>query len=482
MSLSTARRPGALARRSVSRPVELAVESYSGAITVSQYTLNLQGVRDSIEKNRGNRPIRPAMLKTYALRMLSGEWAFDLPTIVFTASDLSQHNGQHTRLAFVLAHQLAKDPKFASLPSTREFLTKRLHIIEIAGVSRSACMWLDSGMPRNAADQVAARDAFNRDDFADLIGSRGTKEQQDSRWATLFKNLSIVQQFAEVVTWKRILGELPRTNVGKFGTPAAMERLRIFEGWSVPASDFALRCLKAGSYKVMTEVKDAKKNDGSTVQKAKTIQSLGKRLGWKYLAPLWIFAVSAYGVEEGGECCQLIADVLSTPLHKDVAATINSDALISGSPALTAMVARFNSYPLNGKGGHSTGLNGADLQDDRFWTLLRTVKVICEGLEGNSNCVDEIQFGVIRDEDTNATLCPNDWRLGGLDMALPDDAPPFADECKVLVDWLRENPEPNGSAPQSTEDVLAAAADVVADDGSADDLFTDDDDLDEFDQ
>jgi hypothetical protein len=448
--MAAIRRPAPV-RRSVA-PVapSLPVMPYAGTITVSLQTLNLEGVLQSIARNTGNRPIRAAKVKDYALAMLRGEWFFDLPTIVIQADDGSQHNGQHTRKAFVLAHKLAASAEYAAQPTTQDFLKKRLLVCEFTGVPREACQAIDTGIVRDATDQAAARDLISFEALADLVGSKGTAEQQQARFEVLKKAQSKLMQFSEALVWKRILGKLPRTNIGKLSGPIWRRSFEIFNGYTLPASEFALRCWKDAAYKVVEQVPDDKK-PGSMKTKTKSVQPLSKRIGPEYLAAAHVLACSAAGLD-GLECLQLVVDVLSSPLVNDTSAEIKLEGelanIVNDSPALQQFIELLNAIPRNAAGSH---VGGSALADSKWVWLMRTLKCLIDDInedvtiESSPDIIGPSHIGdAIRDAKTNKEGNEAAWALGGLDYRpAPDEVASYPHVLKSLSDYLAQYPEPD---------------------------------------
>lgn len=469
-------RKTAARRPSVARPVSLPEIPYSGPVTFKAVSLDLNGVLASIARNTGNRPIRAAKVKEYARLMLLGEWEWELFTIVIQADDGSQHNGQHSRKAFVLAHSLARSPEYINLPSTKTFLQQRLNCLELIGVPRSACDWIDQGIVRNAADQAAARDLISIEQVADLVGSKGTAEQQESRFQTLKKTIAAAMQFSEAVVWKRQLGKLPRTNVGKLASADMQRSLSCMSGHSLPAAEFVVRSAIGAKYSVLVPKKD---KDGKEAQGKKSIQPLSKRINPAYLGAAHMLACSAYGTD-GLECLTLLTDILSSPLPDNGTATIELSGpladTVNDSPALRAFVALFNSIPLNEKGNHK---GGNELQDAKFIWLMRCLKCICEDITEVQQLPNSVAFAGpehIGDPFRSSAGESNEavWRLGvedhGLDILITDPVSKPTD-CEELQTYLLAHPQPDifegdDLTPETTEtlDDISSETDTEADD------------------
>ena len=291
-------------------------------------------------------------------------------------------------------------------------------------------------------------------------------------------------QFAEALVWKRILGKLPRTNIGKLSGPTWRRSFEIFNAYTLPASEYALRAWKDAAYSTAEQVPDPAK-PGQMKTKKKSIQPLSKRIGPEYIASAHVLACSAAGLD-GLECLQLVVDVLSSPLPADGSAEIvltgelanivygtpavNGIPATDGIPALQNLVKLFNGIERNASGSH---VGGSALADSKWIWLMRTLKCLIADLPDAAILEnDTVLIGYdhiadpIRDAKTNAESSESSWALGGLDYRpAPDELVTYPHALGSLTEFLAKYPEPDiyGDEPE-VEPEVEPEAELEADD------------------
>ena len=127
-------------------------------VTTSTETINAERAAELLQTNTHNRPKSKAFARRYADRMLSGEWDFRLPFIVYIDTDGKMHNGQHTCTAIILAEaDRAENKKFYAELGIKGPIGADAVIID--GINPESANYIDIGKKRTQGD-VAFRQHY----------------------------------------------------------------------------------------------------------------------------------------------------------------------------------------------------------------------------------------------------------------------------------------------------------------------------------
>lgn len=124
--------------------------------------------RYTAKNNKANRPLRPAMAKTYCQAMLAGEWHFTGDSMTFDTSGRAV-SLQHRCIAILLAEEeIRKQPQ--------KYRNVKLEYPQVVayGVKPKSADYADRGVTRNAGDVI-----FRHGTFKDLTVQQAKKCSSD---------------------------------------------------------------------------------------------------------------------------------------------------------------------------------------------------------------------------------------------------------------------------------------------------------------